>query len=66
MGFSSAKLLLGTFENEEFGRYTRYTYTNPESCIVLTSGEQVLVFSGKDAQETENIYSYLAAIMRNK
>lgn len=66
MGYGSARLLLGTFENEEFGRYTRYTYTNPESCIVLTAGDQVLVFCGKDAQETQNIYSYLAAIMRNQ
>ena len=61
MGFSSAKLLLGIFENEEFGRYTRYTYTNPKGCIVLASGEQVLVFCGKDAQETQNIYNYLTA-----
>ena len=66
MGYASARLLLGAFENEEFGRYTRYTYTKPESCIVLTSGEQVLVFCGKNVQETQNIYSYLAAIMRNK
>ena len=66
MGYGSARLLLGTFENEEFGRYTRYTYTNPDGCIVLTSGDQVLVFCGKDAQETQNIYSYLAAIMRNR
>ena len=65
MGYGSAQLLLGTFENEEFGRYTRYTYTNPEGCIVLTSGEQVLVFCGKDAQETKDIYSHLAAIMHN-
>ena len=61
MGYGSARLLLGTFENEEFGRYTRYTYTNPDGCIVLTSGEQVLVFCGKDAQETTDIYNYLTA-----
>ena len=59
MGYGSAKLLLGTFENEEFGRYTRYTYANPESCIVLRSGEQVLVFCGNDAQETTEIYNHL-------
>lgn len=66
MGYASARLLLGAFENEEFGLYTRYTYTNPEGCIVLTSGEHVLVFCGKDVQDTQNIYSYLAAIMRNQ
>ena len=62
IGFSSAKLLLGTFENEEFGRYTRYTYTHPENCIVLTDNNgKVLVFCGKDAQDTEDIYNYLTA-----
>ena len=60
MGYGSAKLLLGVFENEEFGRYTRYTYTKPESCIVLTSGEQVLVFCGSDARSTKEIYNHLA------
>ena len=61
MGYGSARLLLGIFENEEFGRYTRYTYTNPESCIVLTSGDSVLVFCGRDADQTREIYQQLTA-----
>ena len=59
MGFGSLKLLIGTFENEEFGNYTRYTYYNPGACIVLTSGEKVLVISGKDAAETKTLYEAL-------
>ena len=61
MGYASARLLLGTFENEEFGRYTRYTYTHPESCIVLTSEGKVLVFCGRDAAQTLEIYNSLNA-----
>ena len=62
MGVGTAKLLLGTFENEEFGRYSRYTYAKPESCIVLTADNgKVLVFCGKDAGETADIYNYLTA-----
>ena len=59
-GFGSARLLLGFFENEEFGTYTRYTYTNPDACIVMTVGDKVLVISGKDAADTRAIYDTLA------
>ena len=58
-GFGSLKLLLGSFENEEFGIYTRYTYYSPDACIVLTVGDKVLVLSGKTAAETQAIYEAL-------
>ena len=58
-GFGSARLLLGFFENQEFGTYTRYTYTNADSGIVITVGEKVLVISGRDPAETQAIYDTL-------
>lgn len=58
-GFGSARLLLGSFRNEEFGAYTRYTYTNPEACIVLSVGGKILVISGDDAADTRAIYETL-------
>ena len=58
-GFGSFRLLLGFFENEEFGTYNRYTYYKPESCIVVTINGKTLVFSGKDAAETREIYNTL-------
>ena len=58
-GVGSYRLLLGTFRNEEFGTYTRYTYYKPEACIVVRMGEKVLVLSGKDKAETQDIYSQL-------
>lgn len=61
MGWGSPRLLLGAFENEEFGTYTRYSYTGCASCVVVRSGEKVLVLSGKDDLETRAIYAELAA-----
>lgn len=58
-GFGSLRLLLGTFENEEFGTYTRYSYTNPESCIVLTVDSKTLVIADKDAASSEALYKTL-------
>ena len=60
-GYGSAKLLLGSFHNEEFGLYTRYTYTKADCAIVIRSNENVLVLSGADKEETEVIYEALLA-----
>ena len=61
MGFGSAKLSMGTFQNDEFGRYTLYAYTRGKGAVVLKKGESVLVIVGKTAQETKAIYDTLAA-----
>lgn len=58
-GFNSMKLLLGNFQNDEFGNYTRYTYYRPDACIVVTSEGRTLVFSGRDAAETQALYQEL-------
>lgn len=58
-GFGSWKLLLGAFKNDEFGRYTRYTYYKPDACVVLTVDGKALVLSGKTAADTEAIYNEL-------
>ncbi len=55
-GFGSAKLLMGQFKNEEFGSYTRYSYTKCDACIVLTLKDRVIVISGEDAYDTKDIY----------
>ncbi|MBR2040679.1 MAG: SdpI family protein [Clostridia bacterium] len=55
-GFSSARLSLGIFQNEEFDLYTRYSYTGVKKVVVLKSDEKVLVLSGKNETETKEIY----------
>ena len=63
-GFASTTLLLGYFENEEFGTYSRYTYTKAESCIIVTCKGDILVISGKTAAETREIYDTLLERMK--
>lgn len=58
-GFGSARLLLGTFRNEEFGFYTRYTYTNCKTAIVLTVQGKTLVLAEKTPEETVELYNTL-------
>ncbi|MBO5019940.1 MAG: SdpI family protein [Clostridia bacterium] len=58
-GFNSARLLMGGFENDEFGKYTRYSYTKCDSCVVITSNEKVLIISGSDEEQTKEIYETL-------
>lgn len=58
-GFGSAKLQLGSFENKEFGLYTRYTYGSDDACIVLKVDGEVVVFSGDDDAQTRHIYALL-------
>lgn len=59
-GFGSLKLLMGTFENEEFGSYTRYSYIDCNACVVLRSEDKVLVINGEDEESTKAIYEKLS------
>ena len=61
MGYGSAKLLYGQFNNDEFGNYTRYTYTGSESSIIIRTGDSIIVLADKTAEETLAIYTELMA-----
>ena len=65
-GFNSARLLIGSFNNKEFGNYTRYSYTGSKTCVIVTSGEKVLVISGIDDNQTKDIYNELMQRWKNK
>lgn len=58
-GFGSPRLLMGKFKNEEFGNYTRYSYTGDGAAVVLTTESGVLVLGGKDAEATYAVYEAL-------
>ena len=62
-GFGSPKLLMGIFQNDEFGSYTLYAYAEAEEYIVLEIGEKILVIGMKDADETQEIYQSILAKM---
>lgn len=58
-GFGSAKLSMGAFRNEEFGAYTRYSYTQCKAAVVITSGERILVLSAANDADTEMLYELI-------
>ena len=58
-GFGSGRLLMGFFQNDEFGTYTRYTYTKPEACVIVTTSREVYVLSGENAENTQELYQAL-------
>lgn len=58
-GFGSLRLSMGTFQNDEFGSYTRYSYTSCDACIVLEVKDKTLVISGTDDASTKAMYDEL-------
>ncbi len=55
-GFGTPKLLMGTFSNDEFGYYTRYSYTQAVTSIVLEIRGDVLVLGLEQGAETQALY----------
>ena len=60
-GVGSPRLLTGTFRNEEFGTYTRYTYTKDTAHLILTVNGKTVVISTGDAAKTQEIYQTILA-----
>ena len=58
-GFASPRLSMGSFENEEFGDYTRYCYTACRESIIIRSGERVLVINLDTTEKTLELYNSL-------
>ena len=47
-GFASARLMMGFFDNEEFGGHTRYSYTGTDAHIVAHCGDDILILSDRE------------------
>lgn len=60
-GFASAKLSLGSFQNTELGKYTRFAYTGASECIVIKSGANTLVIGLKTPEATRALYDEISA-----
>ena len=60
-GFASARLMMGFFDNEEFGGHTRYSYVGTDASIVLHCGDKVLILNAKTEEATRALYEELAA-----
>lgn len=59
MGYGSMKLLYGTFRNDEFGNYTRYTYTDSEAAVIIYIDDDVIVLADETAELTRALYDEL-------
>lgn len=58
-GFASSTLLFGMFKNDEFGVYTRYTYTKCDSAVVIISRGEEIVISDADDESTKALYEMI-------
>ena len=58
-GFGSPRLSLGTFQNEEFGNYTCYRYTQVAPCILLKTESEILVLNLASEGETKALFELL-------
>ena len=58
-GFASARLLLGAFQCDEYGVYTRYTYTGDKAAVKLVVGGETLIIGAKTNEETMEMYKSL-------
>lgn len=59
MGYASSRLLFGQFRNDEFGSYTRYTYTKSDAAVIIYVGDTVVVISDKTTEATLELYERL-------
>lgn len=65
-GFGSFRLLAGSFQNDEFGYYTRYSYYKCKAGVVIQTKDDKIVLSGKDEKSTKEIYEELKRRLENK
>ena len=60
-GFASARLLMGTFQNDEFGSHIRYSYTGTDAYIVVTCADSTMILNADTEAATCALYEELAA-----
>ena len=58
-GFGNFKMSLGSFYNELYGNYTRYSFVDCDACVVLKVNGETVVLNGPDAESTKEIYELL-------
>lgn len=61
IGFSSFFMMMGEYDNSEFGAYTRYSYSNCKSCVIIHADDQVLIINKKEEDATKKLYEALLA-----
>ena len=60
-GFASARLMMGSFRNDEFGSHIRYSYTGTDAYIVVTCADSTMILNADTEAATCALYEELAA-----
>lgn len=58
-GFGNLRYALGSFKNDRYGKYTRYTHTDCDACITMDVNGQPLVINAQDPSATKELYNQL-------
>ena len=64
IGFSSFSILMGEYDNSEFGAYTRYSYNTCKSCVIVRVDDRVLVLNQKEEDATKRLYETLLSKLK--
>lgn len=60
MGLGNARVQEGNFENEAFGRYKLYAYTQAEAWVILMTTDGILVLSDDNQAGTQAMYTTIS------
>ena len=60
-GLGNLRMLMGTFANDAYGSYTRYTYDSCDDCVVLNVSGMTVVLNGPSVDDTRQICQELTA-----
>lgn len=63
--FGNLKMSLGSFENELYGAYTRYTYASCDAVVALTVNGKTVILNGENKADTREIYETLQEKIKN-
>lgn len=58
-GLGNLRMLMGSFANDAYGSYTRYTYDSCDDCVVLSVSGMTVVLNGPSVDDTRQIYQEL-------
>lgn len=58
-GLGNLKVSMGSFESDEFGKYTRYTYNSCDTVIVLRVNGTYVLLNDIDEQTTKILYEQM-------
>lgn len=58
-GFGNLKLSMGSFHNNLYGDYKRYTYKSCPICIEIHLGQTILVINENNEQATNELFNEL-------